>query len=137
MQLNQQLHNAWTEAKTLDNSLVDLQKVTDAIADRDALYKYFDRAMDKAQDLNVKVNSLIYAITEFKKLGWSLSDAELGGEWATILENVGDVNIDTAIGSIKTAIASFDEIGGYTDAQMDKKLEAYTDLINNSNFALE
>ena len=94
-------------------------------------YKYFDKAMDKAQDLNVEVNSLIYAITEFKKLGWSLSDAELGGEWATILQNVGDVDIDTAIGSIKTAIASFDEIGGYTDAQMDKKLEAYTDLINN------
>ena len=131
MQLNQQLKNAWTEAKTLDGSLVDLQKVTDSIADRDALYKYFDKAMNKAQDLNVKVNSLIYAVTEFKKLGWSLSDAELGGEWATILENVGDVDIDTAIGSIKTAIASFDEIGGYTDAQMDKKLEAYTDLINN------
>ena len=131
MQLNQQLKNAWTEAKTLDDSLVDLQKVTDSIADRDALYKYFGKAMDKAQDLNVQVNSLIYAITEFKKLGWSLSDAELGGEWATILQNVGDVDIDTAIGSIKTAIASFDEIGGYTDAQMDKKLEAYTDLINN------
>ena len=131
MQLNQQLKNAWTEAKTLDDSLVDLQKVTDSIVDRDALYKYFDKAMDKAQDLNVQVNSLIYAITEFKKLGWSLSDAELGGEWATILQNVGDVDIDTAIGSIKTAIASFDEIGGYTDAQMDKKLEAYTDLINN------
>lgn len=126
-----QLRNAWTEAKTLDDRLVDLQKVTDEIADRDALYKYFDRAMSKAQDLNVKVDSLIYAITEFKKLGWSLSDAELGGEWATILENVGDVSIDTAIGSIKTAIASFDEIGGYTDVQMDKKLEAYIDLINN------
>lgn len=126
-----QLRNAWTEAKTLDDRLVDLQKVTDEIANRDSLYKYFDRAMSKAQDLNVKVDSLIYAITEFKKLGWSLSDAELGGEWATILENVGDVSIDTAIGSIKTAIASFDEIGGYTDMQMDKKLEAYTDLINN------
>lgn len=131
MQLNQQLRNAWTEAKTLDDSLVDLQKVTDEIASRDALYKYFDKAMNKAQELNVKVDSLVYAITEFKKLGWSLSDAELGGKWATILENVGDTNIDTAIGSIKTAIASFDEIGGYTDAQMDKKLEAYTDLINN------
>ena len=126
-----QLRNAWTEAKTLDDRLVDLQKVTDEIANRDSLYKYFDRAMSKAQDLNVKVDSLIYAITEFKKLGWSLSDAEMGGEWATILENVGDVSIDTAIGSIKTAIASFDEIGGYTDMQMDKKLEAYTDLINN------
>lgn len=126
-----QLRNAWTEAKTLDDRLVDLQKVTDEIANRDSLYKYFDKAMNKAQDLNVKVDSLIYAITEFKKLGWSLSDAELGGEWATILENVGDISIDTAIGSIKTAIASFDEIGGYTDMQMDKKLEAYTDLINN------
>jgi len=126
-----QLRNAATEAKQLDDRLVDLQKVTDEIADRDALYQYFDKAMNKAQELNVKVDSLIYAITEFKKLGWSLSDAEMGGEWATILENVGDVDIDTAIGSIKTAIASFDEIGGYTDAQMDKKLEAYVDLINN------
>lgn len=126
-----QLRNAWSEAGTLDDKLVDLQKVSDEIADRNALYKYFDKALSKAQDLNVKVDSLIYAITEFKKLGWSLSDAELGGEWATILENVGDVDINTAIGSIKTAIASFDEIGGYNDLQMDKKLEAYVDLINN------
>lgn len=82
-------------------------------------------------ELNVEVGSLIYAITEFKKLGWSLSDAELGGEWATKLSNVGDIDIDTAIGSIKTSIASFDEIGGYGNDQMDKKLEAYADLINN------
>ena len=128
--LSNQIRNAATEAKTLDDRLVDLQKVTDEIGDRDALYKYFNRAMSKANELNVKVDSLIYAITEFKKLGWSLNDAELGGQWATILENVGDVDIDTAIGSIKTSIASFDEIGGYGNDQMDKKLEAYTDLVN-------
>lgn len=128
--LSNQIRNAATEAKTLDDRLVDLQKVTDEIGDRDALYKYFNRAMSKANELNVKVDSLIYAITEFKKLGWSLSDAELGGQWATILENVGDVDIDTAIGSIKTSIASFDEIGGYGNDQMNKKLEAYTDLVN-------
>lgn len=129
--MTNQLKNAWVEAKTLDDSLVDLQKVTDEIDDRDALYKYFDRAMSKAQELNVKVDSLLYAITEFKKLGWSLSDAEIGGQWATILENVGDVSIDEAIGSIKTTIASFDEIGGYGNDQIDKKIEAYVDLINN------
>lgn len=125
-----QLRQASSEAKSLDDRLVDLQKVTDEIEDRDALYKYFDRAMSKAKDLNVKVDSLIYAITEFKKMGWSLDDAELGGKWSTVLSNVGDLNIDSAIGSIKTAIASFDEIGGYTDEQMNKKLEAYVDLIN-------
>lgn len=129
--MTNQLKSAWTEAKTLDDRLVDLQKVTDEIADRDALYKYFDRAMSKAQELNIKVDSLLYAITEFKKLGWSLSDAEIGGQWATILENVGDVSIDTAIGSIKTAIASFDEISGFGNGQIDKKIEAYVDLINN------
>lgn len=129
--MTNQLRNAWEEAKTLDDSLVDLQKVTSEIEGRDALYKYFDKAMSKAQELNVKVDSLIDAITEFKKLGWSLENAELGGEWANILANVGDVDIETAIGSIKTAVASFDEIGGYGDDQMDKKLEAYVDLINN------
>lgn len=129
--LSNQVRNATTEAKTLDDSLVNLQKVTDEIADRDALYKYFDKSLKKAQELNVKVGSLIDAVTEFKKLGWSLDNAELGSKWANILANVGDVDIDTAIGSIKTSIASFDEIGGYTDDQMDKKLEAYTDLINN------
>ena len=129
--LSNQVKNATTEAKTLDDSLVNFQKVTDEIADRDALYKYFDKSLKKAQELNVKVGSLIDAVTEFKKLGWSLDNAELGSKWANILANVGDVDIDTAIGSIKTSIASFDEIGGYTDDQMDKKLEAYTDLINN------
>lgn len=126
-----QLRNAWTEAKILDDRLVDLQKVTSEIENRDSLYKYFDKALKKANELNVEVGSLIYAITEFKKLGWSLSDAELGGEWATKLSNVGDIDIDTAIGSIKTSIASFEEIGGYGNDQMDKKLEAYADLINN------
>ena len=129
--LSNQVRNAATEAKTLDDSLVDLQKVTDEIGDRDALYKYFDKSLSKAQELNVKVGSLIDAVTEFKKLGWDLDDAELGAKWANILSNVGDVDIDTAIGSIKTSIASFDEIGGYGNDQMDKKLEAYTDLINN------
>ena len=129
--ISNQVRNAVTEAKTLDDSLVDLQKVTNEIGDRDALYKYFDKSLSKAQELNVKVGSLIDAVTEFKKLGWDLDDAELGAKWANILSNVGDVDIDTAIGSIKTSIASFDEIGGYGNDQMDKKLEAYTDLINN------
>lgn len=129
--LSNQVRNAVTEAKTLDDSLVDLQKVTNEIGDRDALYKYFDKSLSKAQELNVKVGSLIDAVTEFKKLGWDLDDAELGAKWANILSNVGDVDIDTAIGSIKTSIASFDEIGGYGNDQMDKKLEAYTDLVNN------
>lgn len=129
--ISNQVRNAATEAKTLDDSLVNLQKVTDEISDRDALYKYFDKSLSKAQELNVKVGLLIDAVTEFKKLGWDLDDAELGAKWANILSNVGDVDIDTAIGSIKTSIASFDEIGGYGNDQMDKKLEAYTDLINN------
>lgn len=129
--LSNQVRNAATEAKTLDDSLVNLQKVTDEIGDRDALYNYFDKSLSKAQELNVKVGSLIDAVTEFKKLGWDLDDAELGAKWADILSNVGGVDIDTAIGSIKTSIASFDEIGGYGNDQMDKKLEAYTDLINN------
>lgn len=129
--ISNQVRNAATEAKTLDDSLVNLQKVTDEISDRDTLYKYFDKSLSKAQELNVKVGSLIDAVTEFKKLGWDLDDAELGAKWANILSNVGDVDIDTAIGSIKTSIASFDEIGGYGNDQMDKKLEAYTDLINN------
>lgn len=129
--ITDQLREAGTSAKTIDDKLVDLQKVTDEISNRDALYNYFDKAMSKAQELNVKVDSLISAVTEFKKLGWSLSDAESGGKWATILQNVGDVDIDTAIGSIKTAVASFDKIGGYGNDQMDKKIEAYVDLINN------
>ena len=129
--LSNQVRNAATEAKTLDDSLVDLQKVTNEIGDRDSLYKYFDKSLSKAQELNVKVGSLIDAVTEFKKLGWDLDDAELGSKWANILSNVGDLDIDTAIGSIKTSIASFDEIGGYGNDQMDKKLEAYADLINN------
>lgn len=129
--ISNQVRNAATEAKTLDDSLVNLQKVTDEISDRDALYKYFNKSLSKAQELNVKVGSLIDAVTEFKKLGWDLDDAELGSKWANILSNVGDLNIDTAIGSIKTSIASFDEIGGYGNDQMDKKLEAYADLINN------
>ena len=50
--LYNQVRNAATEAKTLDDSLVDLQKVTNEIGDRDSLYKYFDKSLNKAQELD-------------------------------------------------------------------------------------
>ena len=55
-----------------------------------------------------------------------------GAKWANILSNVGDVDIDYGNRfNLKPLLLHFDEIGGYGNDQMDKKLEAYTDLINN------
>ena len=126
-----QLRNAWTEAKELDASIVSLSKVCDELADRRSFPAYIDKSISKAKVLCTDVNDLLYAVTEFKKLGNSLENSEILAEYAIRLQNVGDTDIDTAISSIKTAMASFDEIGGYTDNEYENKVEAYIDLINN------
>lgn len=131
MQFTAQLRNAWKEAKELDSSIVSLSKVCDELADRNSFPAYIDKSISKAKELCTDVNDLLYATTEFKKLGNTLEKSEILAEYAIRLQNVGDTDIDTAISSIKTAIASFDEIGGYTDNEYEKKVEAYIDLINN------
>ncbi len=131
MQFAAQLRNAWTEAKELDASIVSLSKVCDELADRRSFPAYIDKSISKAKVLCTDVNDLLYAVTEFKKLGNSLENSEILAEYAIRLQNVGDTDIDTAISSIKTAMASFDEIGGYTDNEYENKVEAYIDLINN------
>ena len=67
-----QTKTAATEAKNLDDRLVDLQKVTDEIADRDALYKYFDKAMDKAKELKCKSRFLVVCHHRVQKDGLEL-----------------------------------------------------------------
>lgn len=130
-QFNIQLRKAWEEAQELDASITSLGKICDELADRSSFPAYIDKSISKAKELCTDVNDLLYAVTEFKKLGNTLENSEILAEYAIRLQNVGDTNIDTAISSIKTAMATFDEIGGYTDNEYEKKVEAYIDLINN------
>ena len=138
-QFTAQLRNAWKEAKELDASITSLGKICDELADRNSFPAYIDKSISKAKELCTDVNDLLYAVTEFKKLGNSLENSEILAEYAIRLQNVGDTDIDTAISSIKTAMASFDEIGGYTDNEYENKVEAYIDLINNlsNNFSID
>ena len=126
-----QLHNAWAEAKELDASMTSLSKVCNELADKSSFPAYIDKSISKAKELCTDVNDLLYAVTEFKKLGNTLENSEILAEYAVRLHTVGDTNMNTAISSITTAMNSFDEIGGYTDRDYEKKAEAYIDLINN------
>ena len=130
-QFTAQLRNAWKEAQELDASITSLSKVCDELADRSLFPAYIDKSISKAKELCTDVNDLLYAVIEFKKLGNTLKNSEILAEYAIRLQNVGDTNIDTTISSIKTAMATFDEIGGYTDNEYENKVEAYIDLINN------
>ncbi len=126
-----QLRNAWAEAKELDASMTSLSKVCNELADKSSFPAYIDKSISKAKELCTDVNDLLYAVTEFKKLGNTLENSEILAEYAVRLHTVGDTNMNTAISSITTAMNSFDEIGGYTDRDYEKKAEAYIDLINN------
>ncbi len=126
-----QLRNAWAEAKELDASMTSLSKVCNELADKSSFPAYIDKSISKAKELCTDVNDLLYAVTEFKKLGNTLKNSEILAEYAVRLHTVGDTNMNAAISSITTAMNSFDEIGGYTDRDYEKKAEAYIDLINN------
>ena len=93
--------------KQLDSAMVELQKVTNAT---DAEFSAFlDRAKAKSVELGSSLVDLVRATSDFSRLGFSLPEAEILGQNATIYANVGDDigSIDEATSSIISTMKAF------------------------------
>lgn len=89
----------------IDTAMNNLYKVTDETDDR--YTKFLDNACDKAGELGRTVSSLVEQTANWSKLGYNLDDAEKLAEISSIYANVGEVDDETAVSDMVTAMKAF------------------------------
>lgn len=91
--------------KEIDTAMTSLYKVTDETSSR--YNKFLDSASIKAKELGRSVSSLVEQTAEWAKRGYSLDEAEELAKTSSIYANVGEVDDETAISDITTAMKAF------------------------------
>lgn len=89
----------------LDTAMTNLYKVTDETDDR--YNQFLDSATKRAKELGQSVTNLVEQTANWAKLGYSLNDAEKLAEISAIYANVGEVDNDTAVSDMVTAMKAF------------------------------
>lgn len=89
----------------LDTALTNLKKVTD---ETDATYDRFTaKVIQRAKELGTTVTDLVNSTADFAKLGYSINDAEILAEVASVYANVGELDISDATASLVSTMAAF------------------------------
>ena len=91
--------------KEIDTAMTSLYKVTDETSSR--YNKFLDSASNKAKELGRSVSSLVEQTAEWAKRGYSLGEAEELAKTSSIYANVGEVDDETAVSDITTAMKAF------------------------------
>lgn len=93
------------EVYKLDTAMTDLYKVTD---ETDIRYnKFLTSACENAEKLGRSISSLVEQTANWSKLGYSLDEAEQLAQISSIYANVGEVDDDTAVSDLVTAMKAF------------------------------
>lgn len=108
----------------VDTAMTNLYKVTDETSSR---YSSFLRNANKsAQELGQSVSNLVEQTANWAKLGFSISASENLAKISSIYANVGEVDNNTAVSDLVTAMKSFN----YTANDSIKIIDIYNNLGN-------
>lgn len=105
MTLYNQLRKIPKEVYEIDTAMTNLYKVTDETSSK--YNQFLDSASDSAQDLGRSISSLVEQTANWAKLGFSLDEAEQLAKISSIYANVGEVDNDTAVSDMVTAMKAF------------------------------
>lgn len=90
----------------IDTTMVNLKKVTD---ETDSTYsRFLSRSAKSAKKLGSTISDLVTQTSEWAKLGYSLSESEELSKISSIYMNVGEVDAETSVSDIVTALKAFD-----------------------------
>ena len=105
--IRQTIRDVVDEVVTLDTSMTELKKVSNA--SQNDLAVYFNNARKEAVDLHAELDTLIDATANFARLGFNIGESSTLGRTATIFANVGDdiSSIDNATESIISTMKAF------------------------------
>lgn len=89
----------------IDTAMTNLYKVTDETSSK--YNQFLDSASDSAHELGRSISSLVEQTANWAKLGFSLDEAEQLAKISSIYANVGEVDNDTAVSDLVTAMKAF------------------------------
>lgn len=108
----------------IDTAMTNLKKVTD---ESESTYSAFlDRSATSAQKLGRTVSSLVEQTATWSKLGYSLPEAEELSKLSSIYANVAEVDDQTAVSDIVTALKSY----GLETSEASRVVDSLNDLGN-------
>lgn len=105
MTLINQLRKIPQEVYEIDTAMTNLYKVTDETSSK--YNQFLDSASNSAHELGRSISSLVEQTANWAKLGFSLDEAEQLAKISSIYANVGEVDNDTAVSDMVTAMKSF------------------------------
>ena len=89
----------------IDTAMTELRKVTDETSGRYGVF--MDTSASSAKELGRSISSLIEQSANWTKLGYSLDEAEELSKISSIYANVADVDNDTAVSDMVTAMKAY------------------------------
>lgn len=95
----------YTAVLDVDSAMVNLMKVTDETSSR--YQKFLDDTSESAKELGRSVSSLVEQSANWAKLGYTLGEAEELAKLSSIYANVAEVDDNTAVSDMVTAMKAF------------------------------
>lgn len=103
--LLQQIKKMPKEVYEIDTAMTRLYKVTDETSNK--YQQFLDSASNSAQKLGKSITSLVEQTANWAKLGFDLDTSAKLAEISSVYANVGDIDDDTAISNLVTAMKAF------------------------------
>lgn len=100
-----QLQRIPKDVYDIDTAMTDLYKVTDETSSK--YNQFLDSSSKSAHELGRSISSLVEQTANWAKLGYDIDNAAKLAEISSIYANVGEVDDDTAVSDIVTAMKSF------------------------------
>jgi len=111
----------------LDTAITDLKKVSDELGNSVGVKKFLTDVNKLAIEVGHSTKAAVESITEFKKLGYTLTEAQKLTEQALVYSNISDQNIQDATKSIISTLKGFSL--GVED--VNHVMDAYNEVGNN------
>lgn len=99
------LKSMYNNVVEVDTAMTNLYKVTDETSQ--AYESFLTGASDTAQEVGRSLSDVIEQTSEWAKLGYSLDDSAELAKISSIYANVGEVDNDTAVSDMVTAMKAF------------------------------
>lgn len=104
-QLYTSIYKVFNAIKDVDSAMVSLKKVTDETAR--TYDSFLTKASENATKLGMSVSDLVEQTATWAKLGYNLDQASQLAEVSAIYANVGEVDNETSVKDIVTALKAF------------------------------
>lgn len=129
------LKKAYQAVIELDRVMGDLRKVSGFTGE--ALNKVFDEAAKKAIILGTSIKDLLQSITDFNRLGYSVTESTELAEAAVVLSNVGLMSLASSTEGLTSIIKSFEIEASKAIGIVDKLTTADTEFAITAEGAKE